>query len=119
MSNNIDPVPGRTALPLTFCNPLDLPYRFALRDWRLSNGASSREGANQTTVVNKGEYGFFVSKSGGYWHSKDLLHRDCIEPTGFPMEDYAPTVLVIGDKWVLTASDGCALYVCDDPGPQY
>jgi beta-xylosidase len=66
-------------------------------------------------VVHKGEYWLFVSKSGGYWRSRDLLHWDFIEPTGFPIEDYAPTVLVIGEKWVLTASDGRAFYACDDP----
>ncbi len=101
--------------PVTFCNPLDLPYRFALKDWKLSKGASTREAADPTMVVHKGEYWLFASKSGGYWHSKDMLHWEFIEPTGFPTEDYAPSVEIVGDKWVLTTSGGHAVYTSDDP----
>jgi xylan 1,4-beta-xylosidase len=107
--------PPTSARPVTFCNPLDLPYRFALKDWKLSRGASSREAADPTMVVYKGEYWLFASKSGGYWHSKDMITWDFIEPTAFPSEDYAPTVVVVGDKWALTTSDGRAIYTCDDP----
>ena len=46
--------------PVTFCNPLDLPYRFALKDWTLSKGASTREAADPTMVVHKGEYWLFA-----------------------------------------------------------
>lgn len=101
--------------PVTFCNPLDLPYRFALKDWSLSKGASTREAADPTMVVHNGEYWLFASKSGGYWHSKDMIHWDFIEPTGFPTEDYAPSVEIVGDKWVLTTSGGRAVYTSDDP----
>ncbi len=66
-------------------------------------------------VFYKGEFWLFASKSGGYWHSKDMVNWDFIEPTGFPTEDYAPTVELVGGKWVLTCSIGRAIYVSDDP----
>lgn len=104
--------PGR---PVTFANPLDLQYRFTLKDSPNAKGVSCREAADATMVAHAGEYWLFASKVGGYWHSSDLLHWDLIQPTGFPLEDYAPTVVVVGGKWILTTSVGGAFYVSDDP----
>jgi len=104
-----------TDRPLTFCNPLDLPYRFTTKDSHYSKGVSCRESADATMVAYKGEYWLFASKVGGYWHSKDMLNWDLIEPTGFPIEDYAPTVLVVGGKWILAISAGSALYMSENP----
>jgi xylan 1,4-beta-xylosidase len=106
---------GSGSRPLTFANPMDLPYRFTLKDSPNARGVSCREAADPTMVAFKGEYWLFASKVGGYWHSKDMLHWDLIQPTGFPLEDYAPTVLVVGGKWLLTTSNGGALYASDDP----
>jgi xylan 1,4-beta-xylosidase len=103
------------ARPATFCNPLDLPYRFILKNVSLAKGASCREAADPTMVFHKGEFWLFASKSGGYWHSKDMLHWDFIEPTGFPTEDYAPTVEILDGKWLLACSLGRGLFTCDDP----
>lgn len=94
---------------------MDLPYRFTLKDSPNARGVSCREAADPTMVAYKGEYWLFASKLGGYLHSKDLLHWDLIQPTGFPLEDYAPTVLVVGSKWILTTSPGGAFYASDDP----
>jgi xylan 1,4-beta-xylosidase len=99
--------------PTTYMNPLDLPYRFT-NESSWAGGKSAREAADPMVVVHNGEYWLFASKSGGYWHSKDLIKWDLIEPVGFPVEDYAPTVKVIGDKWVLFTSGGQAVYVSDD-----
>lgn len=101
--------------PVTFANPMDLPYRFTLKDSPNARGVSCREAADPTMVAYQGDYWLFASKVGGYWHSKDMLHWDLIQPTGFPVEDYAPTVLVVDGKWILTTSNGSAFYASDDP----
>jgi xylan 1,4-beta-xylosidase len=95
--------------PATFCNPLDLSYRFCL------DAPSRREAADPTLVKFKGEYWLFASKSGGYWHSPDLVHWKLIVPTGLPIEDYAPTVEVIGGRMYYTAFNTKAMFTTDDP----
>ena len=67
---------GETGRPQTFCNPLDLPYRFQLE------APSRREAADPTLVRFNGEYWLFASKSGGYWHSSDMMHWQFVTPTG-------------------------------------
>jgi hypothetical protein len=95
--------------PATFCNPLDLEYRFQL------DQPSRREAADPTLVKCKGEYWLFASKSGGYWHSPDLLHWSFVEPKGLPIEDYAPAVEVMGERMLYTAFNTKALYATTDP----
>ncbi|HWD90863.1 MAG TPA: family 43 glycosylhydrolase [Verrucomicrobiae bacterium] len=95
--------------PQTFCNPLDLPYRFQL------DLPSRREAADPTLVRFNGEYWLFASKSGGYWHSADLAHWKFVVPTGMPLEDYAPTVAVLNGRMIFTAFNTRALYTTDDP----
>src|SRR5258708_14127531 len=51
---------GEAAQPSTFCNPLNLPYRFSLES------PSRREAAADPTIVRwNNEYWRFASKSGG------------------------------------------------------
>ena len=95
----------------TYCNPVDLPYRF-----RPDGDVSRREAADPTMIVFRGEYWLFPSKSGGYFHSSDLVHWTFVEPHGYPVEAYAPTALVMNGKVYLTAGDGTTkIYVTDDP----
>jgi xylan 1,4-beta-xylosidase len=108
-------VAGQAARPLTFCNPIDIAYRFVFKDNSLARGVSAREAADPTMVLFKKEYWLFASKSGGYWHSKDMVHWDFIEPSGLPLEDYAPTVEVLGGKLIFTAYNSQAIYTTDDP----
>ncbi|MGQ8334956.1 family 43 glycosylhydrolase [Sunxiuqinia sp. A32] len=82
----------------TICNPLNLSYRFQLDE------ASRREAADPTVVVFKNEYYLFASKSGGYWHSPDLVDWTFIETDEIPTEQYAPTALVIQDTMYFMAS---------------
>lgn len=96
--------------PATFCNPLNLEYRFQL------SSPSRREAADPTLVRYKGEYWLFPSKSGGYWRSSDLASWEFIQPTGLPLEDYAPTVEVIGGRMYFTAAGSRAVFATDDPG---
>ncbi|MDR1593342.1 MAG: carbohydrate-binding protein, partial [Prevotellaceae bacterium] len=62
----------------TVCNPVDLSYRFCLTK------PSRREAADPSIVLFKGEYYMFVSKSGGYFHSVDLINWNLIVPENLP-----------------------------------
>jgi xylan 1,4-beta-xylosidase len=95
--------------PQTSCNPLDLPYRFQL------DSPSRREAADPTLVRFNGEYWLFASKSGGYWHSSDMIHWQFVTPSGLPLEDYAPTVAVVKGRMIFTAFNTPALFSTDDP----
>jgi hypothetical protein len=92
----------------TFCNPLDLAYRFEL------NQPSRREAADPTAIYFHGEYWIFLSKSGGYWHSPDFLHWSLVEPKGLDIETWAPTVEVINDH-LYFATGNSGIYTTDDP----
>src|SRR3712207_4075913 len=82
----------------TVCNPLNLNYRFALF------GRPAREGADPTVVLFKSKYYLFVSKSGGYWSSDDLINWSFITSADLPWEDYAPTAVVMKDTLYFLAS---------------
>lgn len=92
----------------TLCNPLDLAYRFALQ------APCRREAADPTAVYFHGQYWLFASKSGGYWHSPDFVHWQLVEPTGLPIETWAPTVEIIHDRLFFTVQ-GAGIYSTDDP----
>lgn len=94
--------------PSTLCNPLDLPYRFALK------APSRRAAADPTAIYFRGEYWLFASKSGGYWHSPDFLHWSFVEPKGLNMEAWAPTVEVINGR-LHFANCRSGIYATDDP----
>src|SRR6201999_4184547 len=103
---------GNRAMPQrqgTYCNPIDLPYGFQ------SSGTSRREAADPTLITFKGEYWLFPSKSGGYWHSPDLLRWSLVQPRGYPVDNYAPTVLVMNGRIYLVVNDSTKVYACDDP----
>jgi hypothetical protein len=76
----------------TICNPVNLSYRFCL------NEPSRREAADPSIVLFEGEYYLFASKSGGYFHSKDLVTWDLITTIDLPLEVYAPTAWVIDNE---------------------
>lgn len=92
--------------PKTFCNPLDLPYRFQLDQ-------SVREAADPVLVLYKGKYVLFASKSGGYWTSPDMLNWQLVEPEGLPLENYAPAIMVYKDRLYYLSAN--AIYTTDAP----
>ena len=100
-----------TANQTTVCNPVNLSYRFCL------DTPSRREAADPTMVVYKGEYYLFASKSGGYFHSKDLINWDLITTKDLPIEDYAPTAVVMDDVLYFMASAAAPvkIYKTSDP----
>jgi beta-xylosidase len=94
----------------TFCNPLNLDYRFCL------DNPSRREAADPTLVVFRDEYYLFASKSGGYWHSTDLIQWDLITSRDLPLEDYAPTALIMHDTlYFMASADKPVIYKTADP----
>lgn len=94
----------------TICNPMNLSYRFCL------DTPSRREAADPTMVLYRNEYYLFASKSGGYWHTEDLIHWDLITSKDLPLEDYAPTAVVINDTLYFTASSGSpSIFKTADP----
>jgi xylan 1,4-beta-xylosidase len=95
--------------PQTFCNPLDLDYRFQLTN------ASRREAADPLVVLYHDEYWLFASKSGGYWHSPDFRNWVYVATTNLPIEDYAPAAAVIGGQLYYTAFNSRAIYRATDP----
>lgn len=92
----------------TFCNPLNLDYRF------MSDAVDAREAADPVIILFKDDYYLFASRSGGYWTSPDLHNWTLIVPTGLDVESYAPTALVIGDT-VYFATGAGRTYKTADP----
>jgi xylan 1,4-beta-xylosidase len=69
-------------------------------------------------VTYKGEYYLFASKSGGYFHSTDLIHWDLITTSDLPIEDYAPTVVVMNDTLYFMASKSAPLTIYKTGNPK-
>jgi xylan 1,4-beta-xylosidase len=94
----------------TFCNPLDLDYRFQ------PAAPSRREAADPALIYFDNQYWLFASKSGGYWHSTDCQHWIFVDGKNLPIEDYAPAIAVINGRLYYTAFDTRAIYRADDLG---
>ena len=72
----------------TYCNPLDIDYKYNFE--QQARGISFRSGADPVIVNHKGEYFLFVTISGGWWHSKDLVNWRFIKPDVSPHQGEAP-----------------------------
>lgn len=89
----------------TYCNPLNLDYTYPFHNSHL--GKSYRSGADPAVVEFRREYYMFVTRSWGYWHSKDLLNWDFITPEKWYFEGCnAPAAHNYKDS---------ILYVCGNP----
>ncbi|MEJ2354690.1 MAG: hypothetical protein P8Y62_02120, partial [candidate division WOR-3 bacterium] len=94
----------------TFCNPLNLDYRF------MSDAVDAREAADPVIILFDDDYYLFASRSGGYWTSPDLHEWTLIVPTGLDDIDiYAPAVIVVGDTVYYTGSASGQIYKTADP----
>ena len=95
----------------TFCNPIDLNYRFQLEE------PSRREAADPTIVWFKDRYYLFASMSSGYWHSQDLIDWEFVETSEIPTEEYAPCAIALGDTLYFLASSNekSTVYQSTDP----
>ncbi len=96
----------------TFCNPIDLNYRY-----QDGSKISYREAADPSMIIYKDKYFLFASHSGGYWYSDDLLKWNYIPAATLPIEDYAPDVITINDTAYFIASSSAAKPVYYSPNP--
>lgn len=78
--------------PKTFCNPINLNYRFM----KIDGGEGIREAADPVVVTFNDRYYLFASKSSGYWHSDNFTNWQHVFITDsvLPIEDYAPGLFV-------------------------
>ncbi|MBN1895433.1 hypothetical protein JW906_13110, partial [bacterium] len=85
--------------PQTFCNPLNLNYRFMI------DARDGREAADPVVILFKDEYYLFASRSGGYWVSGNFRDWTLVIPNKeLPIDVYAPAVFVIGDSMYYVGS---------------
>ena len=71
----------------------------------MNEGISYRSGADPVIVTHKNEYYLFVTISGGWWHSKDLVNWNYVVPDKWPMEDMcAPAAVSVRDTLYLFQS---------------
>ncbi|HYG36294.1 MAG TPA: family 43 glycosylhydrolase, partial [Clostridia bacterium] len=95
--------PGQFPGQKTYCNPLDINYQYNFE--QKPRNISFRSGADPVIVNHKGEYYLFVTISGGWWRSKDLVNWEYIKPNIWPKEDMcAPAALSVGDTLYLFQS---------------
>ena len=81
--------------PKTFCNPVNLNYRFM----KIDGGEGIREAADPVVVSFKDKYYLFASKPSGYWYSEDFTDwkHVFITDSVLPIEDYAPGLFIHKD----------------------
>lgn len=97
------PLAGQSRGIRTYANPVDLDYRY---NWeQLNQGISYRSGADPVVVPHGGEYFLFMTISGGYWHSSDLVDWRFVEPSRWPFEGIvAPAARSVRDTLYLLQS---------------
>jgi xylan 1,4-beta-xylosidase len=95
--------------PKTFCNPLNLSYRF------MADAIDAREAADPVIVLYKNDYYLFASRSGGYWTSPDLRNWSFIIPDGLDIESYAPALVVMRDTLFYLPGGVGQIYKSADP----
>lgn len=93
----------------TFCNPMNLSYRF------VSEQPSRRDIDDPTVVLYKDNYFLFASKSGGYWSSPDLISWKFITTPRLPFENQGPAAFVVGDWLYFATSLHDTIYRSNDP----
>ena len=88
----------------TWCNPLDVDYRYNFEN--INDSVSYRSGADPVIVTQGGQYYLFATIAAGYWRSPDLVHWTHVRPSRWPFEDVvAPAALAVGDTiWLLPSA---------------
>ncbi len=88
----------------TYCNPVNIDYTYTV--YNAKDGISYRAGADPAVVAFRGEYYMFVTRSMGYWHSKDLNSWSFVEPEKWYFQgSNAPTAHNYKDSVLIVAGD--------------
>ena len=95
--------------PRTFCNPMNLNYRFMV------DAVDSREAADAVIVVYQDAYYLFASRSGGYWVSEDFRDWELIVPSVLDIESYAPAIVEMRDSLFYIPSGSGHVYKSGNP----
>ena len=99
--------------PLTFCNPLNLEYRFTRSE------PSRRMAADPVIVLFQDTYFLFSTGSSEYWYSSDLADWILIpeEISDLPDRPTAPAVTVVDDAvyFIPSSRDSSLFYKSTDP----
>jgi hypothetical protein len=93
----------------TYCNPMNLSFPIK------SDLKSRPDIADPTIALYKDNYFLFASNAGGYWYSGDLLSWKFVTSEILPLENLAPTAVVIGDWLYFFASFSNKIYRSNDP----
>ena len=93
----------------TFCNPINISYRFTL------DQPSKRIAADPVIVLYKENYFLFATQSGGYWHSSNLLEWEFVKTPDLPFEKDAPAAVVIRDTLYYMPMSSNVIYRAIDP----
>src|SRR5690606_10955199 len=103
--------------PRTYCNPVNIDYSYMV--YNSNNDLSYRSGADPAVVRFRNEYYLFVTRSMGYWHSKDLLNWQFISPQKWYFEgSNAPAAFNYKDSVLYVAgnpSGSMSVLYTDDP----
>ena len=100
------------------CNPMELPYRYQAKKDGKGGASMFREAADPTLIRFKDRFLLFVSVSGGFWHSTNLVDWTFKETPELPNYDYAPDVHEVNGRVIFSASRGdrpCTFYASADP----
>ncbi len=88
----------------TYCNPINLDYTYMI--YNAHKNLSYRSGADPAVVKFKDDYYMFVTRSMGYWHSKDLTNWKFITPKQWYFQgSNAPAAFNYKDSVLYVAGD--------------
>ncbi|ETZ19176.1 family 43 glycosylhydrolase, partial [Pedobacter sp. V48] len=93
----------------TFCNPINISYRFSL------DKPSRRMAADPVIVLFKNNYYLFATASSGYWFSEDLLKWKFVTTRDLPFEKDAPAAAVINGELYYMPLNSNIIYKATDP----
>lgn len=93
----------------TYCNPLSLSYRIN------ADPKSNPDFSDPTIVLYKDNYFLFASNANGYWYSGDLISWKLVSTENLPLENLAPTAVVIGEWLYFFTSFSDKIYRSNDP----
>ncbi|KKL88861.1 hypothetical protein LCGC14_1920480, partial [marine sediment metagenome] len=88
----------------TYCNPVNIDYTYMI--YNAHKDLSYRSGADPAVVRFKNEYYMFVTRSMGYWHSKDMDEWKFIKPKQWYFQgSNAPAAFNYRDSVLYMAGD--------------